>query len=274
MSQGTDASKDAESAAHPRESESAENSAEGTSSSEPSAEPEEVSATEEPKPGKPSQTRSQAPDDEPPIPETEQALNVPKNETVGMLAIISALTLILWFAARLACNAHPDQVREPKHFSTKDLTADPKNAAFEFHHSFETGDYTTALDMAAGELKKLTETKLVECESSPDACDENQKKLAGSVNSTGTVLEQTEDRATVELVSHYRRELKPKTFSFVVEKRGDFWRVTSRREVSNHAAAAPASTAVAVPAVSAEAVPSALPVMDAPVASEPAVQPE
>ena len=74
-----------------------------------------------------------------------------------MLGAMSALTLVAWFAARLACNAHPDQVREPKHFSTKDLAADPKNAAFEFHHSFETGDYTTALDLAGGEMKKIVE---------------------------------------------------------------------------------------------------------------------
>lgn len=172
-------------------------------------------------------------EDDLPIPETEEALNIPKPQTLGMLGAMSTLTLVAWFAARLACNAHPDQVREPKHFSTKDLAADPKNAAFEFHHSFETHDFTTALDLAMGEVKKLVTSKLAECESAPDACEEQQKALAGSVNSVARVLEQNPERAIVELVSHFSKSLEPKTFQFTVEKQGDFWRVSARREVAN-----------------------------------------
>jgi hypothetical protein len=182
-----------------------------------------------------------------PFPETEDALNVPKPQTIGMLGLMSALTLIAWFAARLACNAHPDQVREPKHFSTKDLAADPKNAAFEFHHGFETSDFVTALDLATGDARKLVEQKLKACEEDPDECQATQKKLAGSVVSTGRVLAQSGDRTTVELVSKYSKALQPKTFLFEVVKEGDYYRVATRKEVPNAPAAPTASAAAAQP---------------------------
>jgi len=277
MSQGPDASKDAESAGKaapspsedsqsdesllPRGSSDADgNGSENASSNaggsvsesaanadagsrEDGAKFKQSSPTEEPANAKASRGRDSestskasrdSDDEEVVIPETEEALNIPKNQTIGMLGAMSTLTIIAWFASRLACNAHPDQVREPKHFSTKDLAADPKNAAFEFHHSFETGDYTTALDLASGEIKSLVTGKLEECEKTPDVCDSNQKALEGSVNSVGKLLEQTDARATVELVSVYRKVLQPKTFQFVVEKQGEFWRVTSRKEVPNN----------------------------------------
>jgi hypothetical protein len=228
------------------------------------AEPEAVKASAQRKPSAASARKGDE-GEELLIPETEEALNIPKQQTVRMLGLMSALTLVAWFASRLACNAHPDQVREPKHFSTKDLAADPKNAAFEFHHSFETGDYVTALDLATGDVKKLVETKLAECEQNADACEENQKSLAGSVTSTGRVFEQSAERASVELVSHYRKQQQPKTFNFVVVKQGDYYRVMTRTEVPNAVPAAPVTpvaTPAAVGASSAAAQPDAPPLSD------------
>jgi hypothetical protein len=245
MSQGPDASKDAESIAKVVDSSSTDQRAKDSSSPAPSAsaegergepeEREESARDAEPR----AQTSSQETSSSSPFPETEEALNVPKPQTVRMLGLMSALTLIAWFAARLACNAHPDQVREPKHFSTKDLAADAKNAAFEFHHGFETSDFVTALDLATGDARKLVEQKLQACEADPDECHSTQKKLAGSVVSTARVLEQSGDRATVELVSKYTKGLQAKTFLFEVIKEGDFYRVATRREVPN---AVPANT--------------------------------
>jgi hypothetical protein len=179
-------------------------------------------------------------------PETEEAVNVPKMETVYMLGAMSVLTVILWFAAKLSCNIHPDQVRDPKHFSTKDLAADAKNAAFEFQQRFETGDYITSYDLATGELRRIVEGKLKECEQTADECAAHQKKLAGTIQSTPKVLEQTPTKAAVEIQSYYSGSPSPKTFAFDVVKEGDFWRVASRREVAN-APAQPVSPA-AVPA--------------------------
>jgi hypothetical protein len=145
---------------------------------------------------------------------------------------MSVLTVILWFSAKLTCNVHPDQVRPPKHFSTKDLAADPKNAAYEFHHNFETGDYTTAFDLATAEMRGIVEGKLKECEKEPDACAKRHEKEVGTIESTGKVLDRSGNRATVELTSYYRSSPTPKVFAFDVVKEGEFWRVASRREVA------------------------------------------
>lgn len=177
-------------------------------------------------------------ENEPEPPQTEEAINVPKMETIYMLGAMSVLTIILWFAAKLSCNIHPDQMRDPKHFSTRDLAADPKNAAFEFHHKFETGDYVTALDLATGDAKNVVEAKLKACEQDPDPCLKAMTALAGTVQSTGKVLDRHGDRATVELTSESKSWPGRKTFSFDVVKEGDFWRVASRKEIATSAAAA------------------------------------
>lgn len=190
-------------------------------------------------------------------PQTEEALNVPKMQTVYMLGAMSVLTIILWFAAKLSCNIHPDQVRDPKHFSTIDLAANPKNAAFEFHHRFETGDYATALDLSTGEMRKTVEAKLKECEQDADACAKNMARLAGTIKSTGRLLEQAGNRATVELTSISQTAPGQKSYSFEVVKEGDFWRVASRRDVANPTADVPTTQASAQ--VAASATPEAQP---------------
>jgi len=194
-------------------------------------------------------------EDEREPPQTEEALNVPKMQTIYMLGAMSVLTIILWFAAKLSCNVHPDQVRDPKHFSTLELAADPKNAAFEFHHRFESGDYVTALDLSTGEMRKTVEAKLKECEQEVDACTRNMARLAGTIKSTGKLLDQVGNRATVELTSVSQTAPGQKSHSFEVVKEGELWRVASRREV-----ATPSAPAVNVPtAPSAQVAASAAP---------------
>ncbi len=186
-------------------------------------------------------------------PQSEDEIDVPKKYTIYMLGAMSALTIVLWFAAKLTCNVHPDQVREPKHFSTRDLAADPKNAAFEFHHKFETADYVTALDLSTGEMNRIVEGKLKECEQHLDDCVDSQKKLAGTIESSAKVLERSENRATVEMTSVYKGTLGSKTFAFEVVKEGEFWRVASRRDVAT--AKEPQAVSPAVPNAPASAAP-------------------
>jgi hypothetical protein len=212
-----------------------------SSKTEPDEDPDVQDSNHEAKERQPSRRRSSSAssrnrprdddDDDQQLPQqTEEEINVPKMQTVYMLGAMSALTIVLWFAAKLTCNIHPDQVRDPKHFSTKDLAADPKNAAYEFHHNYETGDFTTAFDLATGEMKRIVENKLKECEQNPDDCAKNHKKLAGTIESTGKVLDRSMNRATVELTSYYRSTPNPKVFSFEVVREGEFWRVASRRD--------------------------------------------
>lgn len=200
-------------------------------------------------------------------PQTEEALDVPKMQTIYMLGAISILTVILWFAAKLSCNIHPDQMRDPKHFSTRELAANPKNAAFEFHHRFETGDFTTALDLSTGEVKNTVEGKLKACEQEPDTCAKNMAQLAGTIQSTAKVLDRSGDRASVELISESKAWPGRKSFLFEVVKHGDFWLVTSRREVATGSAASPAQVASGAVDAPAEANPEGAPAATAPAAA-------
>lgn len=174
-------------------------------------------------------SRNRRHDEDEAIPQTEKELNVPKRETVVMLGLVSLLLLILWFSARLACNAHPDQVREPKHYSTFALTADPKNTAFEFQQQFETGHYEIPMDLSTGPMRKIVDQKMQECEKEPDACEEHQQELTGKVESLATVLEQDNRRAIVEIESVFPTG-ESKTYTFTVTKNKDQWKVLDRRE--------------------------------------------
>jgi len=174
-------------------------------------------------------SRNRRHDEDDVIPQTEKELNVPKRETVVMLGLVSLLLLILWFSARLACNAHPDQVREPKHYSTFALAADPKNAAFEFQQQFETGHYEIPMDLSTGPMRNIVDQKMRECEKDPDACEERQQELAGKVESLATVLEQDNRRAIVEIESVFSSG-ESKTYTFTVIKDKDQWKVLDRRE--------------------------------------------
>ncbi len=163
------------------------------------------------------------------VPQTEQELNVPKFQTIGMLGVVSFLLLILWFSARLSCNAHPDQVREPKHFSTAALVKDPKNAAMEFHHAFETHDFTLATDLCAGALKETVDQRLQECEKDFEACEKRQKELANTIESLPRVTERQGNRATVEITSVYGGK-ETRGFTYTVVQNQGQWKVTERRD--------------------------------------------
>ena len=86
------------------------------------------------------------------IPTTEEQLNVPKLQTIGMLSSISVLVIIMWFAARLACNAHPDHIRDPRYVSVAQLARDPKNAGLEFQLRFVSKDVILAGEIATGAM--------------------------------------------------------------------------------------------------------------------------
>src|ERR1700690_782816 len=86
------------------------------------------------------------------VPTTEEELNIPKFQTIGMLGSVSLLMIIMWFAARIACNAHPDQIRDPRYVSVDQMAVDPKNAALEFQLRFAAKDYLLAAELVSGKM--------------------------------------------------------------------------------------------------------------------------
>ncbi len=190
-------------------------------------------------------------------PKTEEALNVPKLQTIVMLALMSLLTLIVWFAARLSCNLHPDQVREPRHYSLAQLAALPKNAGFEFLRRYHEHDLVAAMDLSTDGVLGEMQKKLEECEQDPDACETRRLALEGTVEGVASLIDQKEDTAVVE-VTLTAKDIGQKTFTLNVKREGAMWKVSERREggVMN---TAPTRAAEPVAVEATEAVDAAVP---------------
>ncbi len=86
-----------------------------------------------------------------PIPRTEEEIDSPTKQTVGMLGILCVMTIIMWAFARGACNYHPPkETRVPRQVTLVDLAHDPKNAAIEMQQRWLTHNFDGALELATG----------------------------------------------------------------------------------------------------------------------------
>ena len=72
----------------------------------------------------------------PPPPKSEDQIDSPNRQTIGMLSVIAIVTFFLWIFARGGCNYHPPkETRDPRKVDLVDLARDPKDAALEFLNS-------------------------------------------------------------------------------------------------------------------------------------------
>ena len=165
------------------------------------------------------------------IPKTEEELNVPKLQTIGMLGSVSALMIIMWFAAKLACNAHPDHLREPRYVSVSQLARDPKNAALEFQTRFTAKDYLLAGEIASGPMADKIHELLTFCEANTDVCERDQIALKDKVTGTAALMDSTPAKATVEITT-YVNGASPKTVTLDLVPVGQVWKVTQSRDGS------------------------------------------
>jgi len=165
------------------------------------------------------------------VPTSEEELNIPKMQTIGMLGSISLLMIIMWFAARLACNAHPDQIRDPRYVSVDQLARDPKNAALEFQLRYVSRDFLLAGEIASGKVAEKIHELLTACESDPERCDKDRLAMKDKVTGTATLLDVTPARATVEVTTFVSNE-NPQTVTLDVVSSGLVWKVTQSREGS------------------------------------------
>ena len=163
------------------------------------------------------------------IPKTEAELNVPKIQTIGMLGSVSVLMIIMWFAAKLACNAHPDHLREPRYVSVDQLARDPKNAALEFQLRLTSKDYLLAGEIASGKVADKIHELLSFCEQNADTCEKERLALKDKVTGTAALIDTTPGRAVVE-VTTYISGASPKTVTLDVAPLGQVWKVTQSRD--------------------------------------------
>ncbi len=165
------------------------------------------------------------------VPTSEEALNVPKIQTIGMLGSISLLMIIIWFAAKLACNAHPDQIRDPRYVSVDQLARDPKNAALEFQLRYVSKDYLLAGEIAAGKMADKIHELLTFCEGNVDSCEKDRLALKDKVTGTAALISVSPGHATAEVTTYVNNE-NPQTVTLEMAPSGQVWKVAQSREGS------------------------------------------
>jgi hypothetical protein len=165
------------------------------------------------------------------VPTSEEALNIPKIQTIGMLGSISLLMIIIWFAAKLACNAHPDQIRDPRYVSVDQLARDPKNAALEFQLRYVGKDYLSAGEIAAGKMAEKIHELLTFCEGNVDSCEKDRLALKDKVTGTAALISVSPGHSTVEVVTYVNNE-NPQTVTLEMAPSGQVWKVAQSREGS------------------------------------------
>jgi hypothetical protein len=169
------------------------------------------------------------------IPTTEEELNVPKLQTIGMLASVSVLLVIMWFAARLACNAHPDHIRDPRYVSVEQLSRDPKNAALEFELRFTSKDLLLAGEIATGEMADKIRELLRNCEGNMESCEHDRQALKNKVTGSVALLEMNPKRATAEVTTYVSNE-NPHTSVLDLVLDGQVWKVAQARDAEKKSA--------------------------------------
>ena len=95
----------------------------------------------------------------PPPPLTEEEIDSPTNQTLGMLGVIGIMTLCMWVFARGGCNYHPPkESRDPRKVELVELARDPKDAAMEFELRWSTKSFGGAAELAKGPMVEQVKT--------------------------------------------------------------------------------------------------------------------
>lgn len=163
-----------------------------------------------------------------PIPQTEEEIDSPNRQTLGMLGVLCGLTLILWGFAHGACNYHPPkETRRPRNVATADLAREPKDAAIELGQRWATLNYSGAEELAKGPLLEELAREKASCAASAAECSRKQAARKKTVLTTGTLLEREPQTATVR-VTHHGLDAGAKNYIVQVERDAAHWKATSR----------------------------------------------
>ncbi|HYP90897.1 MAG TPA: hypothetical protein VEQ59_22175, partial [Polyangiaceae bacterium] len=125
----------------------------------------------------------------PPPPLTEEQIDSPTNQTLGMLGVIGIMTLCMWVFARGGCNYHPPkESRDPRKVELVDLARDPKDAAMEFELRWSTLRWGGAAELAKGPMVEQVKQQQKACDANP-ACAQKASDLRATVLVGAELLE-------------------------------------------------------------------------------------
>jgi hypothetical protein len=163
----------------------------------------------------------------PPPPMTEEEIDSPTNQTLGMLGVIGIMTLCMWVFARGGCNYHPPkETRDPRKVDLIDLARDPKDAAMEFELRWSMKSWGGAAELAKGPMVEIVKQEQTACDKSP-ACAQKASDLRATVLVSGELLERDPMRS-VSRVTTTGTGPKPEKHIIVVERDQQIWKTVSR----------------------------------------------
>ncbi len=151
----------------------------------------------------------------------EEKIDAPSRQTLIMLGVICASTLILWGAGRAACNYRvPGESLTPRKVSLEDRTRTPKDVGLELAQAVSGGDFKIAEELASGEA-------LAQIKKDAAACGEceSRKKVRPSLMSVSTVLQANSVDALVKVRTLGGSEGEKERF-MGIEREERKWRVT------------------------------------------------
>lgn len=97
-----------------------------------------------------SKDRARAPEETRSVP-NEVELDAPSRQTLWLLGIMAATTLVMWVLGRVACNYHvPGESLTPRALTVEERSKSAKDAAIEFARAIEAGDFASARLVATG----------------------------------------------------------------------------------------------------------------------------
>jgi hypothetical protein len=161
----------------------------------------------------------------PPRP-TEAQIDSPRKQTLYLLGAVACATVIMWGAARFACNAHAPISMKPHAATLDQLARTPKGAAIELEQRWAVSDFAAALELTKGELHQKVMQEQQRCEADLSRCDAEREQVAGKVISMGEVLSRTPRSAKVRV----RTTIGSKTTTHLLELEPDVrvWKVVKR----------------------------------------------
>jgi hypothetical protein len=162
----------------------------------------------------------------PPLPRTEREIDAPDRVTLVMLAVLCAMTIVLWVFAKRACNYHPPrETKRPRAVKTEDLARDPKDAAIEMQQRLVQMNFDGALELAADSAEADVKKQKVDCAGKVAACADRKKKYERAAT-TAALLERDMASATVRATT-VTPQAPQQSNILVLERRGPIWKVVS-----------------------------------------------
>lgn len=163
----------------------------------------------------------------PPPPMSEDQIDSPNRQTIGMLGVIGIMTFFLWIFARGGCNYHPPkETRDPRKVELVELARDPKDAAIEFEMRYATKSFGGTLELAKGAMVEHVKQQQTACDANPD-CAQQASTLRSKVQVVGQLLERDPYRSVSRVITH-GVSVSPEKHIIKVEREGQIWKTTSR----------------------------------------------